>query len=96
MINGTEGTGPVDVNQLAQMKQIEEMKKAVLTRILTKEAYERLSRVRSVNPMLANQADLYLLQLYQTGKLTDPITDEKMREILKLLSEKKELSIKRK
>jgi DNA-binding TFAR19-related protein (PDSD5 family) len=93
MTNGMDG---VDLNQLAQMKQIEEMKRNILNRILTKEAFERLSRVRSVNPVLANQVDLYLLQTYQTGKLTESITDEKLKEILKLLSEKKDFNIKRK
>jgi DNA-binding TFAR19-related protein (PDSD5 family) len=93
MTNGMDG---VDLNQLAQMKQIEEMKRSILNRILTKEAFERLSRVRSVNPVLANQVDLYLLQTYQTGKVTEPITDENMKEILKLLSEKKDFQIKRK
>ncbi len=93
MTNGVDG---VDLNQLAQMKQIEEMKRNILNRILTKEAFERLSRVRSVNPVLANQVDLYLLQTYQTGKLTESITDEKLKEILKLLSEKKDFNIKRK
>ncbi|MCK4497009.1 MAG: DNA-binding protein, partial [Candidatus Aenigmarchaeota archaeon] len=72
------------------------MKRNILNRILTKEAFERLSRVRSVNPVLANQVDLYLLQTYQTGKLTESITDEKLKEILKLLSEKKDFNIKRK
>lgn len=90
-----DGAGGVDANQLAQMKQIEEMKRTILNRILTKEAFERLSRVRSVNPMLANQVDLYLLQTYQTGKMQERITDEKMKEILNLLSEKKDFNIKR-
>lgn len=95
MTNGM-GSDAIDMNQLAQMKQMEEMKKSILTKILTKEAYERLSRVRSVNPVLANQVDLYLLQTYQTGRVTGPITEEKLKEILQLLSEKKEFNIKRK
>jgi len=93
MINGMDGA---DINQLAQMKQIEEMKKNILSKILTKEAFERLARIRSVNPILANQVDLYLLQIYQAGKITEPITDEKLKEILNLMSEKKDFSMKRK
>jgi programmed cell death protein 5 len=93
MIDGASG---VDANQLAQMKQIEEMKRTILNRILTKEAFERLSRVRSVNQALANQVDLYLLQTYQTGKMQERITDEKMKDILNLLSEKKDFNIKHK
>ena len=92
MTNGIEG---VDINQLAQMRQIEEIKRKVMSRILTKEAFERLSRVRSVNPMLANQVDLYLLQIYQAGRITQPVTEERLKEILNTLSEKRDFNIKR-
>jgi programmed cell death protein 5 len=78
--------GGIDPNDLQKMRQIEEMKKKVLVTILSKEAYERLSRVRVANPELANQADLYLLQIYQTGKLAGRITDEQMKEVLRALS----------
>ncbi len=89
----------LDMNQLQQMqqmKQIEEMKKKILSKILSKEAYERLGRVRFANPELAAQAELYLLQIHQSGKLKENVTDEQMKEILKLLSEKRELRIKKK
>jgi programmed cell death protein 5 len=76
----------IDPNDLAKMKQIEEMKKRILVTILSKDAYERLSRVRVANPELANQADLYLLQIYQAGKLPNRVTDEQMKEILRALS----------
>ena len=85
----------MDVNQLEQLKQIEEMKKQLLSKILTKDALERLGRVRMVNPQVAGQAELYLIQIYQAGKLKTQINDDKLREVLKALSEKKEMSIKR-
>lgn len=78
------------------MKQMEEMKRQVLGRILTKEAFERLSRVRMVNPNLAGQAELYLLQIYQSGKIKEKINDEKIKGVLKVLSEDKKMRIKRK
>jgi len=84
-----------DLN-IEQMKQIEEMKRLVMNKILTKEAFERLGRVRSVNPQLAGQAELYLLQIYQSGKLQDKITDAKLKDVLRVLSERKEFKIKRK
>ncbi len=85
-----------DPNQLAQMRQLEEMKRNIMSKILTKEASERLGRVRSVNPELAGQVELYLLQIYQTGKLQGTkIDDGKMKEILRTLTEKKDYSIKR-
>lgn len=84
------------VQQIQQMKQIEEMKKRILGKILSKEAFERLGRVRFANPELAAQAELYLIQIYQSGKLKENVTDEQMKEILKLLSEKRDFRIKKK
>jgi programmed cell death protein 5 len=89
----------IDPNQLSQMQQmqkIEALKKQILSKILSKEAYERLGRVRSVNPELASQAELYLLQIYQSGKLKENVTDQQMKEILKLLSEKRDFRITKK
>ncbi len=89
----------IDIQELQkrnQMKQIEEMKKQLLSQILTKEASERLSRVRMVNETLAGSVELYLIQIYQAGRLGEKITDEKLTEILKLLSKKKETKIRRK
>lgn len=87
---------PQDLNQMAQLKQIEEMKRQLMSRLLTKEAFERLGRVRSVNPQLASQAELYLLQAQQAGQLKGTVDDEQLKEILKALSEKRDFNIKRK
>jgi len=72
--------------QLEQLRKLEEMKKNLLGRILTKEAFERLARVRIVNPELSGQAELYLLQIYQAGKLDGRVTDLKIREIFKVFT----------
>ncbi|MCK4531375.1 MAG: hypothetical protein KAT94_00760 [Candidatus Aenigmarchaeota archaeon] len=87
---------PNQLQKIQQMQQLEEMKKKVLGKILSKEAYERLGRVRFANPELAAQAELYLLQIYQSGRLKENVADEQMKEILKLLSEKREFRIKKK
>lgn len=80
-----------------EQKQIEELKRQVLSKILTKEASERLGRVRAVNPNVVGQVELYLLQIYQTGKLQGiRITDEQMKDMLRALSEKREPTITRK
>ena len=83
--------------QLEQLKKVEEMKKQVLSKVLSKEAFERLARVRAVNPELAGQADLYLLQVYQSGKLQGLVEDSQLKEVLKYLSlaSQKETVIKR-
>ena len=89
----------IDANQLQQMQQmqqLEEMKKKLLGKILSKEAYERLGRVRYANPQLAAQVEVYLLQIYQAGKLQNDVSDEELKEILKLLSEKKDFKISKK
>jgi programmed cell death protein 5 len=84
-----------DYNQMKQMQQMEAMKKQLLGKILSKEAYERLGRVRFANPELAAQAEMYLLQVYQTGRL-GMVSDAQMKEILKLLtSGRRDFSIKR-
>lgn len=84
------------LEKIQQARQLEQMKKTLMARILSPEAYERLSRVRMVNPAAAGQAELYLLQIYQQGKLAGKITDEQMRQVLTALSEKKEFTIRRK
>jgi programmed cell death protein 5 len=89
----------IDANQLQhmqQMQQLEEMKRKLLGKILSKEAYERLGRVRYANPQLAAQVEVYLLQIYQSGKLENEVDDMQLKEILKLLSDKKDFKISKK
>jgi DNA-binding TFAR19-related protein (PDSD5 family) len=87
-----------DLNHMTQMKQVEEMKRQIMSRLLSKEAFERLGRVRSVNPQLASQAELFMLQAYQTGQLKGNVSEEQLKEILKALSGhgKKDFRVKRK
>lgn len=80
----------------SQLNQLEEVKKRLLGKILDKEAYERLSRVRLVDPELTGQVELYLLQIYQSGKLRKRVNEREMKEILKVLHSKKDFKIKRK
>ena len=81
-----EYVDPNKMQEMQQLKQIEEMKKRLLSQILSKEAFERLGRVRAVNPETAAQAELYLLQIHQAGKLDGKVTDPKLKEIFRLLS----------
>jgi len=85
----------MNVEQVEQARQIEEMKKHLLGKILDKNAFERLGRIRVANPQLATQVEMYLLQMFQAGKLQEIVTDSKLREVLTILSENKEISIKR-
>lgn len=78
-----------------QLAQFEQMKKQMMGKILDKSAAERLGRVRVANPMLATQLEIYLIQLHQTGQLKEIITDEKLKQILNALTEKKQTRIMR-
>jgi len=79
--------------QLQQLQQLEELKKVVMKKILTKEALERLGRVRVVKPQLAMQFELYLMQLYQAGQIKTIIDDSKLKMILESLIKKKKFKI---
>ena len=78
---------------LEEMKKIEELKKQLLKKILSRHAFERLSRIKLVKPQLANQLELYLVQLYQSGKINSEITDVQLKNILEGLGTKKEYKI---
>lgn len=88
MTNGSEsGITP------AEMQKFEEIKKIILRNILTKEARERLNRIKLVKPDLALQLELYLVQLYQKGKLRSQMNDEQLKTILETLSSEKKYKI---
>ncbi|WP_297469302.1 DNA-binding protein [Thermococcus sp.] len=55
---------------------------AIMRKILTPEARERLGRVKLVKPELARQVELVLVQLYQAGQIREPIDDAKLKRIL--------------
>jgi len=76
-----------------QMQQIERIKKEAMRKILSKEAAERLSRIKLANPMLAEQVEIYFLQLFQRGQIKSQITEEKLKQILGLLTKKKDNKI---
>jgi len=67
------------------LADFEIMKKEILRKILTKEAMERLGRVRLANPLVATQLEIYLVQLQQSGQLKESIDDTKLKEILNVL-----------
>lgn len=77
-----------------ELQQIEIMKKAILRRILTKEAKERLSRVKMVKPELATNLELYLIQMYQANNIKSVIDDNQLKTILGSISSKKRYRIK--
>jgi programmed cell death protein 5 len=83
--------------QQAQMEQqVELQKQALLKKILTPEARQRLTNLRMVRPEFTSQLELQLIQLAQQGKLPIPITDEQLKQILvQLQAQKRETTIRR-
>jgi len=57
-------------------------KEALLRRILTEEARERLANIRLVRPELAEAAENIIIQLVQAGQLIPPVGDEQVKAIL--------------
>lgn len=80
---------------IQKMQQFEAMKKVVMGKILTKEAIERMGRLKLVKPDLAGQIEIYLMQLYKSGEIKGYIDDEQLKRLLSMLSEKKTFNIKR-
>ncbi|MBI3412924.1 MAG: DNA-binding protein [Candidatus Aenigmarchaeota archaeon] len=71
------------------------LKKNILSRMLSKQAYERLSRVRSVKPELAAQLETYMVTLFQSGQIKTEITDDQLKQILDKVTRKKQFTIRR-
>ena len=85
----------IGADDLQKMKKLDEMKRQIISAMLSKDAFERLGRVRAINQELASQAELYLMQVYQSGKMRDKVSDGQMRQVLGALTQKKEFKIKR-
>ncbi len=83
--------------QEAQIRQrLEAQKQALLRRILTPEARQRLTNLKMVRPQFASQLELQLIQIAQQGRIAIPITDEQLKNILmRLQTGKREIRIRR-
>jgi programmed cell death protein 5 len=81
----------------AQMdQQLELQKQALLRKILSSEARQRLTNLKMVRPEFTEQLELQLIQLAQQGKLPIPLSDAQLKQILaQLQSQKRETKIRR-
>jgi len=73
---------------IKQEMELEAQLDAIMRRILTPEARERLGRVKLVKPELARQVELVLVQLYQAGQIREPVDDAKLKRILAQIDER--------
>ena len=77
-------------------QQVERQKQSIIRQILTPEARQRLANIRMVKPEFAEELEMQLIQLAQSGRLQTQITDEQLRKTLvQLQSQKKEIKIRR-
>ena len=70
------------------------IKKKILFQIMTKKARERLNMVRSVNPKLAQKAEMLILDAAQKRGF-QKIEEDEVRKVLQILSEKRKTKIRR-
>lgn len=77
-------------------QQLEAQKENLLRSILSPEARQRLTNLKMVKPEFTEQLELQLIQLAQQGKISVPLADEQLRQILvQLQSRKHEPTIRR-
>jgi programmed cell death protein 5 len=82
--------------QSQEEAQYEAQKQALLNKILAPEARQRLNNLKMVKPEFADQIEMQLIQMAQTGKLPIPLSDAQLKQILiQLQSRKRETTIRR-
>jgi len=89
--------GAAEEDRRAEVQQhVEVQKQAVLKRILTVEARQRLTNIKMVKPEFADQLELQLIQLAQSGKVKLPISDAQLKDALvRMQSQRKDITIRR-
>ncbi len=82
--------------QVELRRQYEVQKRRAIQQILTPEARSRLANIRTAKPEFAEQLEIQLIQLAQSGRLDSKITDSQLKEILnRLQARKREFKIRR-
>ena len=77
-------------------QQMEQQKQALLAKILTPEARQRLNNLKMVKKDFTDQMELQLIDMAQSGRLPIPLSDTQLKSILiQLQSRKRETTIRR-
>jgi len=77
-------------------RRMELQRQALMRRILTPKARQRLANLKMVRPEFASQLELQLIQIAQQGRVSLPITDDQLKEILSRLQRtRREIRIRR-
>lgn len=70
-------------------RQYDVQKKLALQQILTPDARSRLANIRAAKPEFAEQIEIQLIQLAQSGRISSQITDAQLKEILRRVQDRK-------
>jgi len=82
--------------QEQQRQQVEMQLQNAMRQILTPEARDRLNNIKLANPQMAQQVEMQLVQLAQSGRIPVPVDDEMLRNILgQITPKKREITIER-
>lgn len=73
--------------------QIEQQKRELARKLMTPEAYDRLSNVRVANKEVYSQLLDIVISLAQSGRATSRITEEQLKSILAKLTYRPETKI---
>ena len=77
-------------------QQLEDQKQALMAKILSPEARQRLNNLKMVRKDFAENIEMQLIEMAQTGKLPIPLSDAQLKQILvQLQSRKRETKIRR-
>ena len=84
----------------AQHKEFENKKYLIMRKILSQEGRQRLENIRMVKPQFAEQIEIQLIQLFQSGQLrgATPLPDKAFKKLLEQISsigKKKEFNIRK-
>ena len=77
-------------------QQMEDQKQALMAKILAPEARQRLNNLKMVKAEFAENIEMQLIEMAQTGKLPIPLSAAQLKQILvQLQSRKRETKIRR-
>ncbi|MDR0900405.1 MAG: DNA-binding protein [Methanobrevibacter sp.] len=94
---GNQQQAQQQMQQQQMQQEMEAQKKQIMMQILTPEARSRLANLRLTKPEFVDQIEIQLIQLAQTGRVQNKITEEQLKTLLKQLSgQKREINITRK
>lgn len=75
-------------------QEAEAKKQTLMRRILTPGARQRLANIKIVRPDYAEQLELQLIQVAQSGRVKLPISDEMLKRLLtQIMSQQKQRDI---